>query len=340
MKKLLAILMLTIMLCGCARREAISAKVEKPAGKEAVIGVWISCYELDAMLSGGNFKEEFAAAAKKLKEAGATDAFVHVRAFGDSLFKSEYYPQKENTKQYGFDLPEYMIETLAAEDIRFHAWINPFRSENGGFLDPADENVRARILCGVREIVEKYDISGIHFDDYFYPSAEDETDRASFEQYRNSAKQALSLYDYRRSQITAFMFAAKSAAKCRDESVVFSVSPAAGIEKNRDSAFADVADWCSRGAADWIIPQLYFGFEYPKEEYRFDDLLAKWKALERGEGVKLIIGLAAYKVGTAAAPDAAEWGENGAAVLERQIKICLCDPDVGGIALFSYSYIR
>ena len=339
MRKLFAVLALFLTLCGCAAPKKEVGREEKTAGEPAVIGVWISCFELETMLSGGNFREEFAAAATKLGEAGATDAFVHVRAFGDSLFESEYYPQKQSAKQYGFDLIEYMTETLAAKNIRFHAWINPFRSESGGFLDPADESVRARILLGVREIAERYDISGVHFDDYFYPSAEDSADAASLEAYKSAAGCALPTDDYRRSVITAFMFAAKSAAKCRDENVIFSVSPAAGIEKNETSAFADVKKWCALGAVDWIIPQLYFGFDYPLREYRFDNLLARWKTLERAKGVKLIIGLAAYKVGTAKEPDAAEWKENGAGVLRRQKEICLNDADLSGIALFSYSYI-
>ena len=338
-RKLFAALLFMSLLCGCAAQSKPTKEEQITAGESAVIGVWISCYELDRMLDGGNFAADFAAAAEKIASFGATDAFVHMRAFSDSLFDSAYYPQKENAKRYGFDLPKYMIETLAKEGVRFHAWINPFRSENGGFLDPMDENVRKRILCGVREIAERYDISGVHFDDYFYPGAGDKTDAESFAAYESAAAQALSIDEYRRSTVTAFMFAAKSAAKCRDKNVVFSVSPAAGIEKNENSSFADVRKWCAEGAADWIIPQLYFGFEYPDPEYRFDRLLDKWKAVWRQDGVKLIVGLAAYKVKTATPPDADEWKDNGADVLRRQMSVCLGDGDVAGIALFSYSYL-
>ncbi|MBR4762143.1 MAG: family 10 glycosylhydrolase [Clostridia bacterium] len=326
-----ALLLAVLLLAGCAG----NAPARKSPEKTEMCGVWISCYELSPMLEGGNFKEAFAAAAKNLKRLGASDAFVHVRAFGESLFKSEFYPQSAAAARYDFDVLEFMIEELSRNGIFFHAWINPFRQKDGTFADPASESERAKILGEIREIVRGYAVRGIHFDDYFY--TETTAEGAFYEAYRSEAQNPLGIEDYRTANISWLISAAKSAAKSADRDVLFSVSPAADIAKNKDAAFADVAAWCENGDVDIIMPQLYFGFDYPLESFRFDNLLAGWKKAAGGN-VKLVIGLAAYKLGTDTPPDSAEWKE-GADILARQTGICFSDDAIDGVCFFSYSYL-
>ena len=155
------ILLALVLLCGCGGGGEATEKSAK------TVGVWISCYELNAMLEGGEFKERFTLAARRLSDFGVTDAFVHVRGFADSLFESEYYPLNPRAAQYDFDLLEFMINALREKGVRFHAWINPFRTAEGGSENPADIKVRAGITGGIKEILGKYDVAGIHFDDYF-----------------------------------------------------------------------------------------------------------------------------------------------------------------------------
>ena len=332
-KAALIILSLFILLCSCTPYEADK---NTNTQKRLITGVWISCYELNTMLDTGDFKKEFDAAAEKIHRLHITDAFVHVRAFGESLFDSEYYPRNEKTKQYDFDVLEYMIKVLKGKNIRMHAWINPFRLPDGSFSDPADETVRANIILGIREILNKYDVDGIHFDDYFYPSDGKFSDEKSYSDYQKSGKDALSLSEYRTANINALVFSAKSAIKHMNPDLVFSISPAADMEKNKNQAFADIPYWCESGAVDLIMPQLYFGFDYPDDNFKFEKLLNEWRKIPRAEGVKMVIGLASYKLGTDTAPDTDEW-KNGTDVLAREINKCKEFSDISGICFFSYS---
>lgn len=290
------------------------------------------------MLAGGNFKADFSAVCENLKSLPATDVFLHVRAFSDSLFPSKYYPQKENAKNYDFDLLEFMVSALKTAGVRPHAWINPYRAAQGEFLDPSDAGVRARILCGIREIIENYDVAGIHFDDYFYPAGNEEIDSAGYAAYKEKAACPLDKAAWRTANINALIFAAGDLVRQSGKDLIFSVSPAADCEKNLNSSFADVKAWCSGGAVDLIIPQLYFGFDYETEKFRFNNLLKEWKKLTKDGGAQLLIGLASYKLGASSPPDSAEW-QTGEDVLARQVEICLGDPAVSGVCFFSYSHL-
>ena len=334
MKKAICVILILIFLCSCGKAETVGKKSN--GEKKIIIGAWISCYELNAMLDTGNLKDEFCGALENLEKINASDVFVHVRAFGDSLFESDFYPQNEKTLFYDFDVLDFMITEAEKRSIRFHAWINPFRAPDGSFLNPADGEVRKRILSGVREIANKYKISGVHFDDYFYPSPEYEGDKQTLTDYANSAQNALTAAEYRTACITSLVFSVKGALKSIDPGLIFSISPAADIEKNKNSFFADVEYWCAYGAADWIIPQLYFGFEYPQKEFGFENLLAAWRSLPRDKGVKLITGLPSYKLCTDKEPDSLEWG-NGTDILARQVTKSLSFKDISGVCFFSYS---
>jgi uncharacterized lipoprotein YddW (UPF0748 family) len=90
------------------------------------------------------------------------------------------------------------------------------------------------------------------------------------------------------------------------------------------------------GYIDYIAPQLYFGYEYPEKDFRFDTLLDKWCKLSRANGINLYIGLAAYKVGEMDATSN-EWIENND-ILSRQIKD-VKEKSADGIFMYSYSYL-
>ena len=298
--------------------------------------MWISCYELNSMFTSGDFQNRFLSVANNLYEFGITDAFVHTRAFGDSLFVSRFYPQNEYVKMYDFDVLEFMINALHDKGIRFHAWINPFRKPDGTFSNPADTAVISAVLGGIREITETYKIDGVHFDDYFYPAGNIEIDADTYNAYLAATESPLSLEDYRLSVISSFVMLSRDTVK-QNSDLIFSISPAADIEKNKTSYFADVEYWCKTGAIDYIIPQLYFGYDYPDKNYRFTSLLERWKSIGRHNKTKLLIGLAAYKTGTEKEPDNKEWQSDS--ILSRQTADCLKDSSVSGVCYFSYSYL-
>lgn len=370
MKRILSLICVFAMVfaCGCSDKSASNEQNFAGTGSY-VNGVWLSFSELDAMLSGGNFKGDIEKAVNKCREFGITDLFVHVRSHCDSIFDSEYFPTRSSAASVDFDPLDCIIKLCRQSGIRVHAWINPYRVKtsdsdtetlpqdspaykwlhddnaandinvcinDGVYLNPASNEVRQLIISGVRELLAKYDVDGIHFDDYFYPTVSEEFDKASYEAYKESCQNPISLADWRRANVNALISGCYTAIKFTDKDIAFSVSPAADIDKVYNSYYADVSAWCKSGCLDAVIPQLYFGYEYPDGDFCFDTLLKRWKSMVKGTDVKLWVGLAAYKLGTENPPDSAEW-KNGSTILARQVEDCITDGGVSGNVFFSYT---
>lgn len=367
MKKILcAVTLLAVLLCGCRPLEK-DLNFAKPVEQDYISGVWISYSELDAMLTNEDFKKEFQKVVSNCNSQGLTDIFVHVRPFCDSIYPSELFPLRHTAASYNFDVLEYMIDRCHQLGIRIHAWINPYRVRtadsnieslpddslaykwlkddditndkdvilfNGIYLNPASYNAQQLVVDGIREILNNYDVDGIHFDDYFYPTTDSAFDQADYRQYIENCETPLSLDDWRRANVNALISGCYTAVKFINKNAVFSISPAASIMDNYSKLYADVALWCESDCVDYIIPQLYFGFDYPDEKFRFDSLLQDWKKV--CGATKLAIGLATYKINTDSEPDRQEWA-SGNEIISRQIEICRSDDAVFGHILFSYS---
>lgn len=369
MKKIICLLLLVLTLVGCTPLKKPQSTYSDTESREYITGVWVSFSELDTWLLTGNFKAEFEKAIQNCKSHGITDMFVHTRAFCDAIYPSTLFPMRESASGYDFDVLEYMIAVCHQNGIKLHAWVNPYRVRtadtdtsalpaespvtkwlsddnpqndtnvtllDGIYLNPASSDVRQLILDGVREIISKYSVDGIHFDDYFYPTQDAAFDQALYEEYCAENSKPLRLDDWRRANVNTLISGCYTAIKFQSNDIVFSVSPSASPQENYNKHYADISLWVNSGCIDYIIPQLYFGFNYPDSSFRFNNLLNTWKELTEGKGAKLIIGLASYKINTAAEPDNIEWA-NGVEVINRQIKDCLNDQSVFGHIFFSYS---
>lgn len=294
-------------------------------------GVWISCY--DHISANGKTKEEYAAETDKMfetiKNCGLNTAFVHLRAFSDAFYESDIFPYSafiagSQGKTLSFDPFEVMLESAEKYGISVHGWINPFRIssktdtsalsennparkildsgntngeicilDNGIYYNPTCESNHKLIFDGVKEIIEKYDINGIHIDDYFYPSTDESIDKKQYEAYLSGGGK-LSLSEWRKTNINAFVATLYSTVKAINKDLTVSISPAAKIENNENELYADCLLWLSeKGYADLIIPQIYYGFNH--ETVPFDKTLEKWGNIERNESVALACGIAAYK---------------------------------------------
>lgn len=366
---LLSVILIITLVCGCTPTDKTPTKDTQVIG-DGIKGVWISFSELDAMLTCEDFKLQFESAAEKMQKAGISDAYIHTRAFADAIYKSELFPIRA-TADKDYDVLEYMIDVCHQKNIRFHAWINPYRIKtsdsdittlspfgtvygwlkdqdtendnnvlvsNGLYLNPASSEVRKLIIDGVREVISNYKVDGIHFDDYFYPTTDATFDSASYELYKSGTQNPMSLEDFRRANVNSLISGCYTAIKFYDKDIEFSISPTASITKNYNEYFADVKAWAENSCVDRIIPQLYFGFEYPDQNFQFETLLKDWKNLLEGYDTRLTIGLAAYKVGTAQEPDCYEWQEN-TDILKRQVKLIDEDKTLSGYVFFSYSYL-
>lgn len=368
MKKILSVLAaLILVICsGCGKKVT-----EKPKEKEeqgAVNGVWISFIELDQMVNSGDFDKTFSTVVKNCKDFNITDIFLHAVPFCDAIYKSKIYCSRyENA---GIDVLETAIKLCHKNGIRVHAWMNPYRvkqgdndpstlnknslaykwlndddpandknvlfTDTGIYLNPAEIEVRQTIISAVREIVACYKIDGVHFDDYFYPTTDESFDKVSYSEYAADTNNPLSLGDFRRANVNALISGCYTAIKFKDKKVLFSISPAADIEKNYEAYYADIDAWCKNECVDIIIPQLYFGYEYKSERFCFDNLLPAWKRLLEGTNTRLCIGLGVYKTGTATEADGEEW-QNNDDILSRETLTCAEDADIDGQIFYSYS---
>ena len=337
--------------------------------------IWISCYDYTS--AAGKTKTQYKAITDKMfktiKDNGFNTAFVHLRANSDAFYKSDIFPYSvyiagKEGASLSFDPFAVLLESAKAYGISVHGWINPFRVNtqsdvsklsasnpakkilnegnpegricvlsNGIYYNPAHTENHKLILDGVREIINKYDIDGIHIDDYFYPTTSEEIDKEQYAAYKASGG-TLSLSKWRVANVNAFVSALYSTVKAKDSSLIVSISPAGQVDKTLEEAYADCRTWLKQsGYADIIIPQIYFGFEHQTQD--FEKLLKQWASLPRHSSVKLMCGIPAYKCGKA--DSYAGTGKNefidNSDILVRQLQSIRSNKNYSGFAVFSYA---
>lgn len=324
---------------------------------------------------------------------------VHVRPYGDALYASDYFPWSkyvsgEQGRDPGFDPLEYMVQAAHERGLKLEAWLNPYRVATGTtkalslsadnparkwmesskaskrrnvlafggnlYYNPAKEEVRELITNGVREIVENYDIDGIHFDDYFYPNLgskkkpktasfryKDYFDYKEYETYLNDCEEKeetpLSLVKWRRNNVSTLVHKVYLAVKEIDASVKFGISPAGNISNllAKNSYFVDIKTWLSsEGYVDYICPQIYWTFD--NGDCSFDTVTQEWLSICKNPNINLYIGIAVYKAaaGKNSVWDWQQW--NGKKnILKKQIQYCRNIEEIDGYSFFSYqSFIQ
>ena len=331
--------------------------------------MWISYLEFQSVnfSSKTAFVSDMTQMFQNCKSMGLDTVIVQVRPFGDALYKSSVFPSSHlitgtQGAPMAYDPLEEMVKIAHGINLRIEAWVNPYRvrlsskmpdniaqnnpannkdlviEANGGvYYNPALSEVQEIVAKGVAEIVENYDVDGIHLDDYFYPSTEASLDEA---QYKASGT-SLSQDDWRRENVNTLVRKLYGTVKSIDSSVTFGISPQGNNDNNYTMQYSDVKLWlANEGYADYIMPQLYWGFGYltksGRTDYQFVNLCEQWESYPRAAGVKLYIGLGAYRIGDGdgGANDQSEWsrGDN----LMRMINTINSIDGIDGFALYRY----
>ena len=369
------LLVLLLPLTACTKQSEVIETPEQVLEKVETKfrGVWLSCYELSDMLSDGN-EDFFRAEVEKMltvcNSQSINTVFLQVRPFADSVYPSEIFPFSDyamsaSGKNPDFDILSVFIEMAERYDIGVHAWINPYRisyntslselkkdsiafnedykdsvvcTDVGIYLNPCYDKSRSLVLSGVREILENYNVKGIHIDDYFYPLTEEKFDKPQYDEYCKQGGK-LTFAQWRRENVNSLVSSIYSLVHSYGDDLVFSISPAGDIDKNLSSYYADVKLWLREsGYADIIIPQVYYGFEH--EKMPFEQVAYEWLMLTRADDVDIWCGLAAYKLGTTdefAGAGSEEWKEDSN-IIERQ-KAYVDNSAYSGYVLYSYKYI-
>lgn len=262
--------------------------------------------------------------------------FVQVRPGADTFYPSKLEPWSRyltgvQGKSPGYNPLKFWVREAHKRGIEFHAWINPFRITNskeeklvkshpanlhpdwvvtyGGkkYYNPGVPECKEHIKSIVAELVENYDVDGIHFDDYFYPypiHGEEFPDSLTYLSYNTNFS---NIYDWRRQNVNAIIKELNTTIKGIKSTVKFGVSPfgvwrnknndergsdtAAGIT-NYDDLYADVLKWLDKGWVDYVTPQLYWSTENPAVPFK---LLAQWWN-DHACGRSVYIGHALYKL--------------------------------------------
>lgn len=349
-----------------------NAKVEQnERSTKEMRGVWVSYIELDMQnetdKSESAFRGKFKDIATTSKNAGFNTLIVQVRPFCDALYKSAYFPYShilsgEQGVSPNYDALKVMCEICSELDLDIHAWVNPYRistdstpqvlsennpyvidnelgeeTENGVFLNPANKMVRKLIIDGVTEIVKNYDVDGIQFDDYFYPTQDSEFDDEEYAKYVDTvgAMNCMSVDNWRIANVNTLICDTYRAIHKISNDVDFGISPQGNIDNNA-KIYADVKSWCiCKGFVDYICPQLYYSLDNPA--LTFEDSLTAWSAFDINKSVKLYVGLAGYKANTDSDEGTWLYSDN---VLSKEYKIAIQNEKVSGIMLYSYSALE
>lgn len=338
-------------------------------------GVWIaSVINIDwpskPGLSPDQQRREFIRLLDMDKAMGLNAVFVQIRPSGDAFYPSQYDPWSEFlTGKQGqapdpyYDPLKFMIEQTHKRGMEFHAWINPYRMVfNTSTSSIAPNHITKRhpewfvrygkqlifnpglpetvdYLVGVvKDVIHRYDVDGIHLDDYFYPypTKQHFNDDAAYKKYGHGLSRA----DWRRSNCDTAIKRLHDAILQIKPMIKFGVSPF-GIYKNKymdadgsdtrgltnyHDLYADILLWLKKGWIDYVTPQLYWKIGKSGQDFR---ILTDWWA-HHSFGRDLYIGQAVYH---ADERDVSGWGDDKE--LPNEIKFLRQYPNVKGSVYFS-----
>lgn len=321
---------------------------------------WIAFLDIEALLKDKNeadFRTKVSAMYDNVVRYGMNTVIVHVRALGDAMYPSDYYPWAayfvSDRCAPGYDPLQIMIDLAHEKNLQFEAWINPYRLsrdskstdsfketphyeqfrpftieyQNGRqtclVLDPSKPETIELITNGVKEIVSKYAVDGIHFDDYFYvPGMANQLDIAS--KKANVNKLLLQIYQ---------------TIKTLKPDCSFGISPAGNPDSARNQG-ADIDTWLSApGYIDYIMPQVYWSDIYmtkngPKQ--MFTERCSAWQKINQLD-LPMYVGLGLYQVGTSSKTDLG-WASSDTNLACQYLTAKQFGYD--GYALFRYQWLE
>ena len=339
-------------------------------------GVWIATVDNIDWPSKGNFnpelqKDEFIKLLDDHQRNGINAVIVQIRPACDAFYPSAYEPwsewltgvQGQPPSPY-YDPLEFMIAEAHERKMDFHAWINPYRAQfniKGNalsethitnihpewfltygdkiYFDPGNKAVLQYVKNVVIDVVKRYQVDAIHFDDYFYPykiAGKQFGDDASYK--RSGSK--LNKSDWRRSNTDSIIALLSREIKKVNKKCQFGISPF-GVWRNKDrdpvngsntnraqsdydDLYADILLWLKKGWIDYVAPQLYWEIGHPVAPYEV--LLDWWN--KHTYGKHCYIGLGIYKANSNKA-----WQDKSQ--IPKQIKALRAKSNILGMVFYS-----
>ncbi|MEN5276465.1 glycoside hydrolase family 10 protein [Brucella sp. TWI432] len=335
-------------------------------------------------------KQELVRMFDEASQHGINAVIFQVSPAADAFYKSEYLPWSSYLtgtlgKDPGFDPLRFAIAEAHKRGIELHAWLNPYRvsmdvrpatqkelknassdspasvyktkpewvgiSAERYVLDPGIPAVRQWVTNITAEVVQKYDVDGIQFDDYFYyetqgsPLKDDKT-------YKRFGTKFSNKYDWRRYNTYALVQEISDRIKAIKPHVRFGISPG-GVWRNQlddprgsptragktnyDGDFADTRAWVKDGLIDYIAPQVYWSSGH--KDVPYGPIVRWWADTVRGTKTDLYIGMALYRAGSASRSEPEWLSGNGVDEIRRQLELNTALPEVKGSILFRQGFL-
>ncbi|HPW90485.1 MAG TPA: family 10 glycosylhydrolase [Paludibacteraceae bacterium] len=296
-----------------------------------------------------------------------------VRPTSDTFYYSDIEPwSRYLTGKQGvapepfYDPLEFLIREAHRRCIDVHVWLNPYRVLRGTdvshlnpnhlffkkpelfvkygdhyYFNPALDETRKHLNRVVADIVTRYDVDAVHFDDYFYPYRIGGLEFPDEDSFRANSRGFTDKADWRRDNVNLVIRQLQQTIKSIKPWVEFGISPF-GIWRssdkdprgsntrgmsNYDDLYADVLHWLEAGDIDYVIPQLYW--EIGKKTADYAHLVEWWS--NNSYGRNLFVGLYASYLGNPSAP----WAWRNGNELMRQLRYTEAFPQVQGAAFFS-----
>ncbi len=359
---------------------AAPARCGADADKREMRGAWLTTvrnidWPSEPGLSADEQKAELDEWLDESVDMGLNAVFLHARPTADAVYDSDLEPWAryltgEQGGDPGYDPLEYAVQEAHERGLELHAWFNPYRVglqdpdvENlvdshpvkqnpdwlvdfgsEAYVDPGNPEVREWVTSVIMDVVERYDIDGMHFDDFFYPYPQDGAtfdDDASWEEHGGDFDDR---GDWRRDNVDQLMRDVHGGIQATKPWVSFGVSPF-GIWRNDstdpsgsassglqsyDAQYADTRTWIQEGTVDYVAPQLYWERGFSTADY---ETMTDWWADEvEGTGVDLYVGQGAYRLG--------ESGWTGDDALSTQLDYSGGFDQVAGDIYFSIKSMR
>jgi uncharacterized lipoprotein YddW (UPF0748 family) len=285
-------------------------------------GVWLACvwnndFPSKAGLSVDQQKAELIAILDKLQALKFNALILQVRPEGDALYASQLEPwsawltgtQGQAPSPF-YDPLEFAIAECHKRNIELHAWFNPYRAKASTrqgsnvnphiavtnpdvvyqwgtqlWMDPGAKVVQDRTYNVIMDVVRRYDVDGIHLDDYFYPyplEGQSFPDSKTYAAYQATGGR-LSLGDWRRENVNQMVQRLWAGIKAAKPYVKFGISPfgiyrpgqppgIVGLDAY-NTLYADAKKWLEQGWVDYFAPQLYWRIDQTQQSY---PVLLKW----------------------------------------------------------------
>lgn len=349
------------------------AKAQSP--REELRAVWVATvsnidYPSKPTTNTEILKQEFIKLLDMHQRNGMNAVVVQVRPATDAFYPSPLEPWSQwLTGRQGqppipfYDPLEFMITETHKRKMEFHAWMNPYRAVfninissiapthitrlhpewfltygDKKYFDPGNKDVQKFVTAVVQDVVRRYEVDAIHFDDYFYPyriAGQEFPDAATYQKFGNG----LTKDDWRRSNTDSIIVSLSKVIKAENKKCQFGISPfgiwrnadkdprgsnTKGGQTNYDDLYADILLWLQKGWIDYVAPQLYWEIGHKLADY---NTLIEWWS-KNTFGKNCYIGLGIYRAGSNDA-----WKDK--TQLPRQITKLRNTPNINGMIFFS-----